>query len=420
MARDGSTGTYSRAVPPYVFDTIIDETAVNSEMDDIAAALTQSVSKDGQTTMTGNLKMGGNKLTNAGDASAQNEYATAGQVQKGTASYLLSIGGTANAITAVASFSMTAYTAGQQFIFVPTANNSSTTPTININAIGALTIKRDASAALVANDIVSGRPAKLYYNGTDMILLNPATVAASQLQVNSVATASIQDNAVTTAKINDKAVTLAKMDDLAENRVIVGNSSSRPAAVSFATASRLAGRGTTGAFGPMQVLNRGIFGNGTFDIAGIRVHSVNKTDVFSTTSTSFADITGLSITLTPKSSSSIFLLVFSGMLSNSTADSSTHVRFMRGATPVGIGDSDGSRIRASASFSTTSGGVYHDTVTPIYLDQPATAAEVTYKMQMMVSANTGYLNRNWATANTSFSARTIASLVVIEIEAGNQ
>ena len=100
MARDGSTGTYSRAVPPYVFDTIIDETAVNSEMDDIAAALTQSVSKDGQTTMTGNLKMGGNKLTNAGDASAQNEYATAGQVQKGTASYLLSIGGTADAITA--------------------------------------------------------------------------------------------------------------------------------------------------------------------------------------------------------------------------------------------------------------------------------------------------------------------------------
>ena len=179
MARDGSTGTYSRAVPPYVFDTIIDETAVNSEMDDIAAALTQSVSKDGQTTMTGNLKMGGNKLTNAGDASAQNEYTTAGQVQKGTASYLFSIGGTANAITAVAAFSMAAYTAGQQFIFVPTANNSSTTPTININNIGALTIKRDASAALVANDIVSGRPAKLYYNGTDMILLNPATLSTA-------------------------------------------------------------------------------------------------------------------------------------------------------------------------------------------------------------------------------------------------
>lgn len=182
MARDGSTGTYTRAVPPYVFDTIIDENAVNSEFDDIAAALTQSVSKDGQTTMTGNLKMGGYKLTNAGDASAQNEYTTAAQVQKGTANYLLSIGGTADAITAIASFSMAAYTAGQQFIFVPTANNTSTTPTININAIGALTIKRDASVALVANDIVSGRPAKLYYNGTDMILLNPATVAASQLQ----------------------------------------------------------------------------------------------------------------------------------------------------------------------------------------------------------------------------------------------
>ena len=418
MARDGSTGTYSRAVPPYVFDTIIDETAVNSEMDDIAAALTQSVSKDGQTTMTGNLKMGGNKLTNAGDASAQNEYATAGQVQKGTASYLLSIGGTANAITAVASFSMTAYTAGQQFIFVPTANNSSTTPTININTIGALTIKRDASAALVANDIVSGRPAKLYYNGTDMILLNPATVAASQLQVNSVETASIQDNAVTTAKINDKAVTLAKMADLAQHSIIIGGASKRPAPAATC-ASENVGRGASGGVTGFGLGARLAEVAGAFAVSGLKVNAAIKADVFSTTSTSYTDITGLSITLTPKSSGSKFLLIFTGLISNSNNNTGTHVQFLRDSTAIGVGAADGSKVRASAS-TTSSTGFYGDGVSAIHFDEPATASAITYIMQMPVGGGTGYLGRTWAEADNANWGRVPAALIVIEIEAGNQ
>ena len=39
MARDGS-GNYSRTQSDYVFDTVISETAVNSELNDIATELT--------------------------------------------------------------------------------------------------------------------------------------------------------------------------------------------------------------------------------------------------------------------------------------------------------------------------------------------------------------------------------------------
>ena len=179
MARDGS-GTYSRPVAPYTYDTVISETSVNSEMDQIATALTDSIAKDGQTTPTANLPMGGYKHTNVAAATDQTHYARVDQVQKGTLTYLTSVGGTADAITATAALGATALTAGMRFSFVPGSDNATTTPTININAIGDKTIKRDAGAALLAGDIVNSRPAEVLYDGTDMILLNPYNVLGEQ------------------------------------------------------------------------------------------------------------------------------------------------------------------------------------------------------------------------------------------------
>lgn len=75
MPRDGSSGAYSRASSAYVANTIISETAVNAEMDDLATAMTASVAKDGQTTMTANLKMGGYKLTGMTAGSASTDSA---------------------------------------------------------------------------------------------------------------------------------------------------------------------------------------------------------------------------------------------------------------------------------------------------------------------------------------------------------
>lgn len=69
MPRNGS-GAYSRAVSAYVYNTIISQTDVNAEMDDIATALTASIAKDGQTTPTANLPMGGFKLTGLAAGSA--------------------------------------------------------------------------------------------------------------------------------------------------------------------------------------------------------------------------------------------------------------------------------------------------------------------------------------------------------------
>jgi len=74
MSRNGS-GTYSLpAGNPVVTSTTISSTWANNTMNDLAAALTDSVAADGQTPMTGNLDLNTHKIVNlvagsaAGDA----------------------------------------------------------------------------------------------------------------------------------------------------------------------------------------------------------------------------------------------------------------------------------------------------------------------------------------------------------------
>jgi hypothetical protein len=80
MSRNGS-GTYSLpAGNPVVTNTTISSTWANTTLSDIATALTNSLAADGQTTATGNLQMGNNKITNLANGSASNDAATVGQL----------------------------------------------------------------------------------------------------------------------------------------------------------------------------------------------------------------------------------------------------------------------------------------------------------------------------------------------------
>jgi hypothetical protein len=73
MSRNGS-GTYTLpAGNPVVTGTVISSTWANSTLSDIQNALTQSVAADGQTTITGALKMGGNKVTGMGTATVSGD-----------------------------------------------------------------------------------------------------------------------------------------------------------------------------------------------------------------------------------------------------------------------------------------------------------------------------------------------------------
>jgi hypothetical protein len=176
MARNGS-GTYNLpAGNPVVTGTTISSTTTNNTFNDIATALTGSLSADGQTTPTGNLPMGGYKHTGVANATLRTQYASAGQVQDSATTLLTSVSGT-NTIVATAALGMTAYATGQIFTFIPAANNTGAV-TININAIGAKAITKGGSTALASGDIITSVPYQIFYDGTQFQLLQVSNSAA--------------------------------------------------------------------------------------------------------------------------------------------------------------------------------------------------------------------------------------------------
>ena len=83
MSRNGS-GTYTLpAGNPVVTGTTISSTWANNTLTDIATALTGSLAADGQTTATGNLKMGSNRVTGLADGIASTDAATVNQIPSG-------------------------------------------------------------------------------------------------------------------------------------------------------------------------------------------------------------------------------------------------------------------------------------------------------------------------------------------------
>lgn len=136
MARDGS-GTYNLpAVAIVPAHSLTNSSNFNATITDIAAALTQSISKDGQTVATGWLPMGGNKHTNVAPAGARSEYARADQVQDSAMQWGGGNLGTASALAISPSPPITGYVGGQRFsFFITTACTG--TATLAVNSLAA-------------------------------------------------------------------------------------------------------------------------------------------------------------------------------------------------------------------------------------------------------------------------------------------
>lgn len=170
MSRNGS-GTYSLpSGNPVVTGTTISSTTHNATMSDIATALTQSLAKDGQTTPSADLPMGTYKHTGVGSATARTQYATAAQVQDGTFNVLSTVAGV-DTITASAPLTLAAYAEGQHFSFTSAGANTGAA-TLNINSLGAKSITKQGTTALIAGDIPSGAVVEVVYDGTRFQLLN--------------------------------------------------------------------------------------------------------------------------------------------------------------------------------------------------------------------------------------------------------
>jgi len=171
MSYNGS-GTFviNSAGTPYVSGTVISSTAANSLNSDLATGLSTAICKDGQSTPTANIGLGGFKITNLGAGTVASDAARLSQVQNSGTTTLIAITGT-DTITGTVSPTLSAYVAGQAFSFIIASTNTGAV-TLNINSLGATAVTRTGAVALVAGDMVTGQVAIVEYDGTRFQLLN--------------------------------------------------------------------------------------------------------------------------------------------------------------------------------------------------------------------------------------------------------
>jgi hypothetical protein len=167
--------------------TTIDPAWANTTLTDIATALTQSISQDGQTPITNNLPMTGFRHINVANAQNRNEYASAAQCQDNTFDWLTAVAGT-DTITASAAIVMGSYAAGQCFRFVSSGANTTTSVTLNINGLGAKAITKNGSTALAVGDIPSGAVVEVVYDGAQFQLVGTSVNHASNADSATTAT----------------------------------------------------------------------------------------------------------------------------------------------------------------------------------------------------------------------------------------
>ena len=210
MPRNGS-GTFNR-----IYDWTTDQAnginceadRMDEEFDGMATALSNSIAKDGQTTITANIPFNSKKITGLANGSARTDSIALGQVQDNSYGTLGTLGGSADTYTASPSPAITAYATGMEFNLKVNADNTGAS-TLNISAVGAKNIKKYDGAGskvdLEAGDLQQDQYYKVIYDGTDFILLNPEII--DNLKSNNLTVNDKLNTQPNTATISSGAIT---------------------------------------------------------------------------------------------------------------------------------------------------------------------------------------------------------------------
>jgi hypothetical protein len=231
MPRNGS-GVYSLVTTPFATAGAIAVAAtVNANINDLGSEITASLPRAGTAAMTGALPMGSNKITGLATGTAATDAPTLAQVQSGIVAQATAVGGTVDGITLTFSPVHTAYTANMRIRWTSGGVNTVTNPTVNADSLGVKTVKKGAGSALTAGDLgASGYICEAVYNGTDFLLLNPATLgsAASETAAGIVELATDAETqtgtdtarAVTPANLTAKEATVAHYRANTSDRIL--------------------------------------------------------------------------------------------------------------------------------------------------------------------------------------------------------
>jgi len=148
----------------------------------------------------------------------------------------------------------------------------------------------------------------------------------------------------------------------------------------------------------------------------VQVQSTTKTDTFTVSGSTFVDVTGLTVTITPTSASNKIFIVASVVASQDVAVNNGFLRLARGATGIDLGDAAGLRRQATVAVDASSTN-YPESFSMSFLDSPATTSATTYAVQISAHAGGGamYVNRSDTDTNDAFNGRYASTITVFEV-----
>ena len=261
------------------------------------------------------------------------------------------------------------------------------------------------------------------YDGADDILLGTVnftantvdwTDSAITLGANSVDSDQYVDGSIDTIHIGDSQITVGKMatNSVDSDQYVDGSIDTAHIADSTVSLAKLTATGTKDATTFLR-------GDNTFAAAGgggkvLQVVSVNKTDTFSSSSTSFTDITGLTATITPSATSSKILVNVS-IYAGGDGGARYGYKLVRVSTDISLGDAASSRTRSTAAGLSTDGqSIVSQPI--VFLDSPSSTSSTTYKIQgRSESGNNFMVNRSSTDTDSANVFRLPSTITLIEI-----
>ncbi|AAX44218.1 conserved hypothetical protein [Tiamatvirus PSSP7] len=154
----------------------------------------------------------------------------------------------------------------------------------------------------------------------------------------------------------------------------------------------------------------------------LQVKQAVKTDTASSNTATFADLSGLSVSITPASSSNK-ILVSCALHVSSQQNSFQGFKVLRDSTAIGLGTAATGNM-SNVSFATmavnTGSAAYGlRSANFEFLDSPNSTSAITYKIQWasLYQSYTSYINRPYSTTNEAFNSHASSSITLYEVAA---
>ena len=225
-------------------------------------------------------------------------------------------------------------------------------------------------------------------------------VTTTEITVAGVQTVNIQDGAVTGAKIGNGEIDADSK--LVNNSILAGKIASN----AIETAKIQNGAVTA------AKLASGVGGK---ILQVVQTFKTDGTSQAGNSSSVYYDISGMSVTITPTSSSSKILVNWVAQVNSNNTGRNNSIRLLRDSTVIG-NSTAGSSQNAQTDHRTISDTNCHP-FTMLFLDSPNTTSAVTYKLQWAIEGSGGNATGYYLNRDQYASQGAVSHITVMEVAA---